>query len=81
MKYENLCKKCDYKTVNRGIGEYPNKEPHTNRIVDVFSYFKRMIIRIYHYTSDKRINKYLDVFCFRFNSRKLSENRKNRKFT
>ena len=35
--------------------------------------YKRMIVGIYHHISEKHIDKYADMFCFRFNTRELSE--------
>jgi transposase-like protein len=71
--YSNLSKEYKHKTVNHGIGEYVNQDSHTNTIEGAFSHFKRMIIGIYHHISEKHMDRYADMFCFRFNTRKLSE--------
>ena len=63
--YKNLYKEYNHKTVNQGS--------HTNTIEGTFSHFKRMIVGIYHHISEKHIDKYADMFCFRFNTRELSE--------
>lgn len=71
--YQGLSKEYKHKTVNHGIGEYVNQDSHTNTIEGAFSHFKRMIVGIYHHISEKHIDKYADMFCFRFNTRELSE--------
>ena len=73
MMYKNLSKEYNHKTVNHGIGEYVNQDSYTNTIEGVFSHFKRMIIGIYHHISDKHIERYTDMFCYRFNTRNLFE--------
>lgn len=59
--------------VKHAANEYVNGKVTTNRIEGVFSHFKRSIIGIYHHASDKHINSYLDMFSFRWNTRKFSE--------
>jgi transposase-like protein len=73
IMYKNLSKEYNHKTVNHGIGEYVNQDSYTNTIEGVFSHFKRMIIGIYHDISEKHIERYTDMFCYRFNTRNLSE--------
>jgi len=73
IMYKNLSKEYNHKTVNHGIGEYVNQDSYTNTIEGVFSHFKRMIIGIYHHISEKHIERYTDMFCYRFNTRNLSE--------
>ena len=46
---------------------------HTNTIEGAFSLLDRMVIGIYHYISPKHMQKYLNEFSFRYNSRTSSE--------
>ncbi len=46
---------------------------HTNTIEGAFSLLDRMVIGTYHSLSPKHMQKYLNEFCFRYNSRNSSE--------
>lgn len=46
---------------------------HTNTIEGAFSLLDRMVTGIYHYISPKHMQKYLNEFSFRYNSRTSSE--------
>jgi transposase-like protein len=59
--------------VNHTRGEYVNGSFHTNGIENFWSIFKRGIIGIYHQISEKHLDKYVDEFEFRFNTRLQSE--------
>lgn len=45
----------------------------TNGIENVWSHFKRMIFGTYYKVSKKHLQRYVDEFVFRFNTRKYSE--------
>ena len=71
-----------YKQVNRiynhlfvkhNEGQYVNGRIHTNTIEGFWSILKRGIVAIYHFTSRKHIQKYVDEFAFRHNTRKHTE--------
>lgn len=47
---------------------------HTNTIEGAFSLLDRMVTGIYHYVSPKHMQKYLNEFSFRYNSRDKKEN-------
>ena len=66
----------DHKYVKHSAGQYVNDRVHTNTIEGFWSLLKRGIIGIYHFTSNKHLQKYVDEFVFRYNSRNFSE--KNR---
>lgn len=53
-------------------GEYGRGNITTNRIEGVFSHFKRTIVCIYHIASKKHLQKYISMFCFRWNTRDIS---------
>jgi len=55
--------------VNHREGIYTMGAITTNRVEGVFSHFKRTIRGIYHKASEKHIQKYADMFCFRWNTR------------
>jgi transposase-like protein len=67
---EQQQKKYGHKSVNHSIGEYYTKEGfHTNGIENFWSILKRGIIGIYHHISLKYLQRYVDEFCFRQNTR------------
>lgn len=74
--YYALAKMYTHQSVNHKLGEYVRDDVHTNTIENFWSLFKRGIIGIYHQISPKHLNKYLDEFEFRYNSKK--ENDENR---
>jgi len=70
--YEALAKEYFHEKVAHSKGEYVRGLIHTNRIEGFWSLMKRGIIGIYHYTSKKHLQKYVDEFAFRYNSREIS---------
>lgn len=62
------------------LGQYVMDESHTNTIENYWSHLKRMIIGIYHYTSEKHIQKYIDECTFRYNTRDYTEAERFDKF-
>lgn len=71
--YNSLQKIYDHTFVKHNQGEYVNGNIHTNSIENFWSLLKRGIIGIYHFTSKKHLQKYVDEFVFRFNSRNERE--------
>lgn len=63
----------NHKTVNHEMGQYVYEGFHTNGIENFWSHLKRGIYGIYHQVSDKHLDKYVDEFEFRFNTRKMGE--------
>lgn len=59
--------------VNHKLGEYVRGDTHTNTVEGAFSHFKRTIIGIYHHVSDKHVDRYLDMFTYRWNTREKAE--------
>ena len=51
---------------------------YTNTIEGFWSLLKRGIVGIYHFTTRKHLQKYVDEFVFRYNTRQIStQNRFN----
>lgn len=59
--------------IKHGQGEYVSGRTHTNTIEGFWSLLKRGIIGIYHFTSKKHLQKYVDEFAFRYNTRELTD--------
>jgi hypothetical protein len=56
--------------VNHDCGEYVNADSfHTNNIENFWSLFKRGVIGIYHYISEKHLQRYCEEFGYRYNTR------------
>ena len=62
-----------HEVVDHLAEEYVKGVFHTNGIEGAFGLFKRMILGIYHSTSVKHLPRYLDEFCYRYNSRKMTD--------
>lgn len=55
--------------VNHTLGEYVRGDVTTNTIEGVFSHFKRTVVGTYHKISDQHLDRYLQMFAYRWNSR------------
>jgi transposase-like protein len=71
--YSSISKIYNHAFVKHNQGEYVNGKVHTNTIEGFWSLLKRGIIGIYHFTSRKHLQKYVDEFVFRYNTRSGSE--------
>ncbi len=58
---------------NHSAKKYVDGDIHTNGLENFWSLAKRSIIGIYHWVSPKYLQAYFDEFCFRYNTRELSE--------
>ena len=67
--YSGMNRIYDHSTVKHNSGQYVNGRVHTNTIEGFWSLLKRGIFGIYHSTSKKHLQKYVDEFVFRYNSR------------
>jgi transposase-like protein len=72
--YIGLDGKYKHLIVNHGAGIYVQGLAHTNTMENFWSLLKRGIIGIYHNVSSKHIDKYIDEFEFRYNSKTNTEN-------
>ncbi|GBR72724.1 IS1595 family transposase [Candidatus Termititenax aidoneus] len=58
--------------VNHHIGIYADGNVTTNRIEGMFSHLKRMIRGTHIFISHKHLQDYMNMFCFRMNTRELN---------
>ncbi|SIQ57610.1 ISXO2-like transposase domain-containing protein [Chryseobacterium sp. RU37D] len=76
--YKGLERIYDHSIVKHNQSEYVKGRVHTNTIEGFWSILKRGIVGIYHFTSKKHLQMYVDEFVFRYNTRKqTTENRFN----
>lgn len=73
LGYKGVSRIYDHSIVKHNQGEYVNGRIHTNTIEGFWSLLKRGIVGIYHFTSKKHLQKYVDEFVFRYNTRNRSE--------
>jgi len=69
LGYNALKRIYDHHYVKHNQGEYVKGAIHTNTIEGFWSLLKRGIVGIYHFTSKKHLQKYVDEFVFRYNTR------------
>jgi transposase-like protein len=62
-----------HNSINHGSKEYVRGSIHTNGIESFWAILKRGIYGIYHHVSHKHLNRYVDEFEFRYNSRELKD--------
>jgi transposase-like protein len=59
--------------VTHSLGQYVQGDVTTNRIEGVFSHFKRTMVGTYHKASVKHLDRYLQMFAYRWNRRDSGE--------
>jgi len=69
LGYKEIHKYYNHSIVNHSAKEFVNGESYTNNIECFWGILKRGILGIYHFTSKKHLQKYLDEFVFRYNTR------------
>ncbi|GAA0733852.1 IS1595 family transposase [Aquimarina litoralis] len=74
LSYRKMRRVYDHSVVKHHKNEYVKGRIHTNTIEGFWSLLKRGIFGIYHFTSKKHLQMYVDEFVFRYNTRKGSEN-------
>ena len=73
LGYNAIKRIYDHHFIKHGAGQYVDGRIHTNTIEGFWSLMKRGIFGIYHFTSVKHLQKYVDEFVFRYNTRNVSE--------
>lgn len=76
LGYKTLHTINEHYIIDHSKGYYKNELACTNAIEGFWSHFKRGIFGIYHKVSKKHLNKYVDEFVYRYNTRKLTEYQK-----
>ncbi len=67
-------------SVNHSKDEYVRGSLHTNTIENAWSLFKRGIVGIYHKISDKHLQRYLNEFMARANTREIADHERVNRF-
>lgn len=67
--------KCDFQheVIKHKQDEYVRNGIHTNSVEGFWALFKRGIYGIYHFASQKHLQRYTDEFSYRYNTRKVSD--------
>ena len=71
--YSGVQKLYSHFSVDHGKGQYVDGDAYTNTIEGFWTLLKRGYIGIYHSMSRKHLQKYVDEFVFRYNTRKISD--------
>lgn len=71
--YNSMKHLFQHEIVKHKMSEYVRDHVYTNTIEGFWSLLKRGIIGIYHFTSKQHLQKYVDEFVFRYNTRHHSE--------
>jgi transposase-like protein len=72
--YRGLSKLYEHQIVKHNEKEYVKGNVHTNTLEGFWSLLKRGVDGIYHSISNKHLQKYLNEFVFRYNTRNMTEN-------
>lgn len=73
LGYKNIPQYYNHSFVNHGAREFVSGNAYTNTLECVWRILKRGILGIYHFTSKKHLQIYLDEFIFRYNTRYMTE--------
>ncbi|MDR0305105.1 MAG: IS1595 family transposase [Chitinispirillales bacterium] len=71
--YNDMSKFYDHRVIKHKEHQYVNGIVHTNTIEGFWSLLKRGLLGIYHSTSRKHLQKYVDEFVFRYNTKGIGE--------
>ena len=70
--YKNMDEFYNHLFVDHSAKEYVKNGIYTNTVEGFWSLFKRGITGIYHFVSRKHLQKYVDEFVFRYNTRNFA---------
>lgn len=73
LGYKGVSKIYNHSVVEHGKGQYVDGKNYTNTIEGFWSLLKRGLLGIYHSTSKKHLQIYVDEFVFRYNTRGYEE--------
>lgn len=59
--------------MNHTEHEYVNGDAHTNTVEGWFSLLKRGVTGTFHHVSEQHLDRYVDEFAFRYNTRKIKD--------
>jgi hypothetical protein len=71
MSYAKLHTLFTHETVKHKDGEYVNGDAYTNGMESFWAIFKRGYTGTYHHMSKKHLQRYVNEFAYRWNSRKI----------
>ena len=73
LGYKGLKKIFDHRVVKHKSDEYVSGDVYTNTMESFWAILKRGVKGVYHLMSAKHIQKYIDEFVFRYNTRHVTE--------
>ena len=76
LGYNEIYKYYNHAIVKHSEKEFVNGDAYINNLECFWGILKRGIIGIYHFTSKKHLQKYLDEFVFRYNARHCTTSEK-----
>src|SRR5665213_778036 len=71
--YRYLKTTYNHQTVTHSVKEYVRGEVHTQNLDNFWSHLKRGINGIQHSVSPKHLDRYVAEYCYKYNTRKLSD--------
>lgn len=78
--YAHLKKYYTHENVKHSLNIYVENGVHTNTIENFWSVLKRGLYGVYHQVSEKHLERYLDEYSARFNTRSLTSQQRFEKF-
>ncbi|TYA74441.1 IS1595 family transposase [Seonamhaeicola marinus] len=78
--YNHLKRYYTHDSVKHALNIYVEGSVHTNTIENFWSVLKRGLYGIYHQVSEKHLERYLDEYSARFNTRSLTSQQRFEKF-
>lgn len=69
--YEQMGPAYGHGVVHHGAGQYVNGLAYTNSLENFWSHFKRMLFGIYHQVTRRHLQRYVNEFLLRWNTRQM----------